>query len=536
MESMWAASKSQGLKEKIKMRIKTITWMIAIAVLTTLGTTVQLAAQEQKEEKKHHHHYRLIVVEPLGGPNSYLSGPNFQILNNRGAFAAIANTSTSNPNANCFIPFNLPDCFVQHSVVLHNGDLTKLDVLPDGANAQTTWITANGLVAGFSENGVIDPQTGQPAAVAVLWEGRKAINLGTVPGGTESIASAVNSRGQVVGVSNNDVPDATSIFGFPTQTRAFLWQNGVLRDLGTLGGPDAVASFVNDRGQVAGFSYTDFTVNPSTGVPTTHPFLWKNGKMTDLGTLGGTVAGPLIGFTFGYFNNHGELVGASNLAGDVTQHPFLWTEPEGMKDLGTLGGTFGYANWINDAREVVGIANTVGDQFLHAFLWKDGVMTDLETVGSDPSSEAKSINSRGQVVGASFDLSTANVDLHGFLWEDGGPIVDLNTLVPPGSGVTVTNAFDINDRGEIAGNGFLANGDARAVLLIPCDEDHADVEGCDFDTVDAETATQVRPAQITAPSAESSFANLSTAEMTARFRSIMARRNRRFGTPQSSPK
>jgi probable HAF family extracellular repeat protein len=501
----------------------------AIAFTLLLLTVARTSAQEQKEQKKEHHHYKLVVVEPLGGPNSYLSGPNVQILNNRGAFAAIANTSTSNPNANCFIPFNPPDCFVQHSVVLHNGDLTKLDVLPGGANAQTTWITANGLVAGFSENGLIDPQTGQPAAVAVLWEGRKAINLGTVLGGTESIAVAVNSRGQVVGFSNNDVPDALSIVGFPTQTRAFLWQNGVIRDLGTLGGPDAAASFVNDRGQVAGFSYTDSNVNPSTGMPTIHPFLWENGKMTDLGTLGGTVAGPLFGFTTGYFNNHGELVGASNLAGDVTQHPFLWTESEGMKDLGTLGGTFGYANWINDAREVVGIANTVGDQFLHAFLWKDGVMTDLETVGSDPSSEAKSINSRGQVVGASFDLSTANVDLHGFLWEDGGPIVDLNTLVPPGSGVTVTNAFDINDRGEIAGNGFLANGDARAVLLIPCDDEHAHVEGCDYDRIEAVTAAPVRSAQISEAPAAAITAKLSPSEMTTRFRSHMAGHYRRFG-------
>jgi probable HAF family extracellular repeat protein len=515
-----------------KMRIKTITWIVTLAVFSALAMPVRLAAQAQEaqtQQNKRHHHYKLIVVEPLGGPNSYLSGPNFQILNNQGAFAAYANTSTPNPNANCFIPFNPPDCFVQHSVVLHNGTLTKLDVLSGGASAQTVWISANGFVAGFSENGLIDPQTGQPEGVAVLWDGRRAINLGTVPGGTESIAISVNSLGRVVGFSNNDIPDAFSLIGFPTQTRAFLWQNGVMRDLGTLGGPDASASFVNDRGQVAGFSYTDSAVNPSTGVPTTHPFLWENSKMTDLGTLGGTLSGSPLLITSGSLNNRGDVAGASTLAGDLFQHPFLWTKSEGMKDLGTLGGTFGYANWVNDSREVVGIATNLNDQALHAFYWRDGVMTDLETVGSDPSSEAKSINSRGQVVGASFDLSLTNDDLHGFLWEDGGPIVDLNTLVAPGSGVTVVNAFDINDRGEIAGNGFLANGDARAVLLIPCDENHAGVEDCDFDTVDAETAAQVRPAQITPAAAASSFANLSPAERMTRFRSMMANRNRRFG-------
>jgi probable HAF family extracellular repeat protein len=515
---------------------KNLTMLItSVSLCAALALPFVSSAQEQKEEKSEHHHYKLIVVEPLGGPNSYLSGPNFQILNNRGAFAAIANTSTSNPNANCFIPFNLPDCFVEHAAVWHDGTLTDLGVLPGGANSQTVWISGNGLIAGFSENGLIDPQTGQPAGVAVLWDGHEAINLGTVPGGTQSIAIAVNSLGRVVGFSNNDIPDAFSLVGFPTQTRAFAWQNGVMRDLGTLGGPDASASFVNDHGQVAGFSYTDSAVNPSTGVPTTHPFLWENGKMTDLGTLGGTLSGSPLLITSGSLNNRGDVAGASTLAGDLFQHPFLWTKSEGLKDLGTLGGTFGYANWVNDSREVVGTATNLNDQALHAFFWRDGVMTDLQTVGSDPDSEAKSVNSQGQVVGASFDLA-ANIDLHGFLWENGGPIVDLNTLVPPSSGVTITNAFDINDRGEIAGNGFLPNGDARAVLLIPCDENHPRIEGCDYELVEEVTPAPVPSTQITQAPAAASATKLPPTEMMARFRSLMAGRNRRFGTSKTSPK
>ena len=68
-----------------------------------------------------------------------------------------------------------------------------------------------------------------------------------------------------------------------------------------------------------------------------------------------------------------------------------------MKDLGTLGGTFGHADSINDAGEVVGTATPQGDPGLRTFLWRNGVMTNLGTLGSDPDSEAVSINSRGQI-------------------------------------------------------------------------------------------------------------------------------------------
>jgi hypothetical protein len=72
-------------------------------------------------------------------------------------------------------------------------------------------------------------------------------------------------------------------------------------------------------------------------------------------------------------------------------------------------------------------------------------------------------------------------------------MVDLNTLVPPNSSLQLTKGLYVNDRGEIAARGVFSNGNIHAVLLIPCDENHPGVEGCDYGLVEAGTAS-VSPA------------------------------------------
>ena len=75
--------------------------------------------------------------------------------------------------------------------------------------------------------------------------------------------------------------------------------------------------------------------------------------MRDLGSLGGTCGFP------NYLNNRGQVVGQMNLAGDQAFHGFLWDEGL-LQDLGTLGGDTSYASWISEDGEAVGRADLPG--------------------------------------------------------------------------------------------------------------------------------------------------------------------------------
>ena len=127
-------------------------------------------------------------------------------------------------------------------------------------------------------------------------------------------------------------------------------------------------------------------------------------------------------------------------------------------------------------------------------------MTDLGVLYADTAGVAYSVNARDQAVGVTTPCNKVKSDdscegpfYDSFLWENGS-MVDLQALLLPGSGISVScarcgiGAYNINDRGEIAGQGVLSNGDTRVVLLIPCDENHRGIEGCDYSLVDATTA------------------------------------------------
>ena len=186
--------------------------------------------------------------------------------------------------------------------------------------------------------------------------------------------------------------------------------------------------------------------------------------------------------------------------------------------LPTLGGTFGQAVGINSKGSVAGFSTLVGDMQADAFVWRKGVMTDLGTIPGTDCSDVAAINSRSQAVGESFTSDGSVSDA--FLWESGS-MADLNSLVSPPSAPHLFQAVDINDRGEIAPLGFLPNGEMRTFLLIPCDENHPNLEGCDYSPVEVSTVAVSHTAE-TAPQRQL------TPQEINRIRELLMNRHRGF--------
>jgi probable HAF family extracellular repeat protein len=441
-----------------KIRLSFVPWTVF-----SVAFAMQAAGQVPLQRSVQHNRYKLINIGTFGGPASFIEpiyefgigGPNQ--VNSSGTAVGSSDlpipTTALSSGYVCYGPKGLQP-FVNRAFQWKDGIVSDLGSLggPEDCSVALS-INASGLIAGVSENDVIDPILGgQREFRAVVWENGRIEDLGTF-GGNDSAAVGVNNKGQVAGWALTSKLDPFSLVlvsfgggGAGPQTQAFLWQKGHMRNLGTLGGLDAMAWVVNDRGQVAGDSYTNDDPNPTTGFPTLHPFLWENGRMVDLGTLGGTV-----GYSYA-LNNRGQVVGLSNLAGDQAADLFLWDNGK-LTDLTTqsTGGSFVLADAINDAGQIVGGAIFPGGDF-DAAVWRKGVVTDLGTLDGDCGSVAWAINSHGQVVGSSFSCDSGR--RRAFLWQNGS-MVDLNALIPAGSGLELTDPLTITDRGEIAGIGVV---------------------------------------------------------------------------------
>jgi probable HAF family extracellular repeat protein len=299
-----------------------------------------------------------------------------------------------------------------------------------GKNSLTYGVNVFGQAVGGAETAQPDPgavdfcgfkalglSTGGPVCAAFIWQNGLMKKLPTL-GGNNGSGTQVNLWGVVSGEVENTTPDPGCPQRF--EFRPVKWQSGkIIQTLATYpGDPDGVAYAINDAGQVAGSTGTCAPYNPNyqlTMAPM-HPMLWEaDGTPRYLGTLGGTGTNPNTANLAINLNNTGHVVGTSALAGDETGHAFLWTKEKGMQDLGTLDGDFASAAVaISDGEQITGIS--IGPNGPRAFVWQNGSMSDLNGLVRPTTLHlllGTAINAGGQIAGLAVD--TRNGDVHGYV-------------------------------------------------------------------------------------------------------------------------
>jgi probable HAF family extracellular repeat protein len=232
--------------------------------------------------------------------------------------------------------------------------------------------------------------------------------LPAFPGGYNSYATGANNRGQIVGWAENGVVDPTCNTDFQIlQFRAVIWgPTNEMQELPPLPGDStSAATAINDRGQVVGISGAcGIAVG---GVSAAHAVIWENGVPTDIGNLGGTTWNTPTAI-----NNQGTVVGFSlpgSQNGTRNYEAFIWTRGTSLHSLGKLPGDIRSAAFgVNDKNQVVGLSRG-GPYGLRAFIWTNGVLTDLNDLtfpGSPYLLYANDINDSGELVGEALDPAT----------------------------------------------------------------------------------------------------------------------------------
>ena len=338
-----------------------------------------------------------------------------------------------------------------------------------GTNSRGNSINDAGWISGYSN------LSGNQYRHAALWSADGLIDLGTLgsaskPRNSNVVWPVKNTSGLIVGISQTDAVDpwaenwSCSAF-FPPATSTgykcvgFVWENGAMRRLPTLGGNHGFAAAANNHGQIVGWA--ENTVRDPTCTPPQifqfRAVVWgPQGNQThELPLLNGDTSSAATAI-----NDNGQIVGISGTCDDAigsatAAHAVLWDE-DGIVEIPNLGGKeWNTPTAINEHGDVAGFSDHAGDQITEAFIWtRDKGLQGLGFLPGHGLSEAFGINERRQVVGLS---CTAEVtDCRAFLWQN-GVMVDLNQLVELEAGVRLTHAMDINDAGAITGRALNAN-------------------------------------------------------------------------------
>jgi probable HAF family extracellular repeat protein len=329
------------------------------------------------------------------------------------------------------------------------------------------------FAGGISDSGWVQGYSSLPGdneTHSFLWRNGVMTDLGTLGGPNSFSDFRPNDFGDGGGYSDTSTPDPNGedYCGFGTQLicRAFYWHHGAMLAQPTLGGNNSAGFGTNDLGDLAGSAENKIQEPTCAGtgeVLQYKPVLWRQGHVYELPTLGNDPVGVAYAI-----NDWDEAVGQTGPCGTEafggTGHAVLWNNGKPL-DLGSLGGTTNNAPQdLNNWGQVVGFSGLAGDATFHAFLWERGVMTDLGTLAGDVHSVAESINSTGEIVGRSSD---ASFNGRGVVWQN-GVITDLNTLIPANSGLYITEGTSNNDLGQIVGTAMqISTGEMHAFLATP---------------------------------------------------------------------
>jgi probable HAF family extracellular repeat protein len=325
-------------------------------------------------------------------------------------------------------------------------DVADLGTLPGGRSTEPRAIDSKGEVVGVTAR-----RGGVP--IAFLWRDGKLITLAD----THSEATALNDRGEIGG----------SVHETGKDEHATLWRHtagGTFRAIDL--GPGSVRS-INPKGQIVG-SFARGSIWTSGAGETGST---RRVEVKGIGAAGASSV-ELVAI-----NDQGQAVGLVHEM--VTEvYPgrgFLWKDGEAT-ELGSLGGPHCRPTALNASGQVAGsstyraIPRGIAPLYLfHAFLWQKGTIRDLGALGAGRYSEALGLNAKGDVVG--WSSTQADDDPFGsrgraaFLYRDGA-MLDLNRSIPPDSGWTLTEARAINDRGQVVGIG-RRDGQPRGFLLTP---------------------------------------------------------------------
>ena len=240
---------------------------------------------------------------------------------------------------------------------------------------------------------------------------------------------------------------------------AQLWDHGQPVNLGTLQpNSNAAALDVNIWGVIVGSSYS-FDTNLDL------PVVWSKGSVQQLPLLPGETQGSAE-----EINVLGVIVGAQ--WSDTNQVPCLWySNGSGYTavNLGSIGGNFGQAFGINNVNQAVGYSFYPGDIHSPGFFWdyRHGLQA-LPLLPPDTDATILNINDFGQIVGLSqvFDDNGNFVSQRAAIWGN-GTVIDLQTLVPPGTPPLNYQVGNINDLGEITVDATNPDGTSLGLLLVP---------------------------------------------------------------------